>query len=423
MSERADGLARASFIALGFSIPISAAVDGLLTVLIALSWFAAARFRETAQAVRDNPVAAVACIWLAVHALGTLYSIGESSDVPRVVTKAAIFLLVPIAVITLRNPREREWALDALMCAIGLTAVLSTLRWLGVIPADVPFLKETSFSASVVFKYHLTQNLLVAFGAFLFAMRARQARTPRMRWAWAAAAGFAALNVLVMGDGRIGQVVLVVLLVYFAFGFGTARAITGAGVLIAAVGTAVYVVPDSTLHRRSSEAVSEALAWSSGVRAPKASSIGNRLDYYRTSAKHHCEASVSRRRNGRLPRGVRAGDRGNPTQAHAQSAQRVPPARGGARGCRRSSRVALFVVVWQQASRLATPADTAVARGLVITFAVASLASSPLADHTETLLFVWLAGVLFAGYRPASRDLARPLGQRGPSRRRAPAEG
>jgi O-antigen ligase len=408
VSERAAGLSRASLIALGFSIPISAAADGILVALIALGWLAAARFRETAQAVRDNPAAAIACIWFLAHALGALWSIGEAPDVLRTVSKAATFLLVPIAISILLDARQREWALDALMAAIGLTAVLSTVRWFELIPVDTLFLKRAEFSATVVFKYHLTQNLLVAFGAFLFAVQARRARTVRLRCAWAAAAAFAAVNVLVMGDGRIGQIVLVVLLLYFVLSFATARAIAIGSVMIAAAVIALYLMPDSALQRRASAALSEAYSWSPDVARDKPSSIGSRLDYYRTSAHIIAKHPLLGVGSGGFPAAYEQAVSGtalaltrNPHNEYLLRAVELGAA-GFVLLC------SLFVVVWQQAARLATQTHMVVARGLVITFAIAGLASSPLGDHTETLLFVWLAGVLFAGYRPAQRDLARP---------------
>jgi O-antigen ligase len=402
----AEVLSRAALIALGFSIPISAAADGILTALIALSWLAAARFRQTAQAIRDNPVATIACVWCAAHALGALYSVGELRDVLRGVSKAATFLLVPIAIAMLVSAKEREWALDALLSAIGLTALLSTLRWFGVIPEDVSFLKNTEFSASVVFKFHLTQNLLVAFGAFLFAVQARRARTTASRWAWAAAAAFATVNVLVMGDGRIGQVVLFVLFVYFACSFGSVRAFAAGSVVIAAAGAAAYVVPDSALNRRSGEAFSEASAWSSGVRPEKPTSIGNRLDYYRTSAEIIAKHPLLGVGTGGFPAAY-AQEVAGTSLARTRNPHNEYLLRAVELGIAGVLLVlALFVVVWRQASRLATSSDTVIARGLVIAFAVTGFTSTPLADHTELLLFVWLAGVLFAGYRTAARDPA-----------------
>ena len=62
--------------------------------------------------------------------------------------------------------------------------------------------------------------------------------------------------------------------------------------------------------------------------------------------------------------------------------------------------LAMFAVMWWQAERLDAPARVA-ARGLVLTIAVGCLLNSFLIDHTEGLLFAWMAGVLFAAPRRA----------------------
>jgi hypothetical protein len=58
--------------------------------------------------------------------------------------------------------------------------------------------------------------------------------------------------------------------------------------------------------------------------------------------------------------------------------------------------------MWWQAARLEPDAAIA-ARGLVLTVAVGSLLNSLLIDHTEGLLFAWMAGVLFAPQRAPER--------------------
>jgi O-antigen ligase len=60
----------------------------------------------------------------------------------------------------------------------------------------------------------------------------------------------------------------------------------------------------------------------------------------------------------------------------------------------------LFVTHWRLSPDLATPLESHLARALLLTMAVGCLFNSWLLDHTEGLLFAWLTGVLFAGYRP-----------------------
>ena len=60
--------------------------------------------------------------------------------------------------------------------------------------------------------------------------------------------------------------------------------------------------------------------------------------------------------------------------------------------------VAMFAVMWWQAGRLEPPARVA-ARALVLTIALGCLLNSFLIDHTEGMLFAWMAGVLLAAPR------------------------
>jgi O-antigen ligase len=64
----------------------------------------------------------------------------------------------------------------------------------------------------------------------------------------------------------------------------------------------------------------------------------------------------------------------------------------------------MFGVVWREAPRLAAPAHTALARGLVLMYAVGSFGTSMLRDHSEALLFVWMTALLFSGWRPRSES-------------------
>jgi hypothetical protein len=80
----------------------------------------------------------------------------------------------------------------------------------------------------------------------------------------------------------------------------------------------------------------------------------------------------------------------------------VQAARKVTRGAFIALLLGLLWLIWRSAALLPRPEDTAVARGLLITVAAASLVTSTLNDHTEGLLFAWASGILFAGYRRAA---------------------
>ena len=59
--------------------------------------------------------------------------------------------------------------------------------------------------------------------------------------------------------------------------------------------------------------------------------------------------------------------------------------------------LAMFGMQWRIAGRLPQPAHTALARGLTLMYAVASVGTTMLTDHVEALLYVWMTALLFAG--------------------------
>ena len=398
-------LTRAAFIALGASIPISTFVDFVLTVAIIVTWLAAMRLRETVDAIRRNPVALFACIWFAVHAVGAVYSVGTAGEAWRALDKASVFLIIPIAIVAIRDSRDVRLAHYAFMSALGVTMLLSYLRWAGVIPQDAPLLKDAGYSASVVFKYHLTQNLLLAYGAFVFAVYARLATTPNARRLLSVCAVLAATNVLVVGDGRTGQVVLIVLAVYYGSWLAGRKGFVVALAGLFAVALVAYAVPGSSLQKRAALTAADAAEWRPGIQ-DKPSGVKERLEFYRRSA----EIIAAHPLLGVGTGGFAAADRavaarhGMPATDHPHSEYLLQAVELGVGGL--ILLILMFRIQWREARRLAHPADTAFARGLVLMYAIGSFATSMLNDHVETLLFVWMTAVLFHGLQERATSRA-----------------
>jgi O-antigen ligase len=392
-------IASGALIVLGASIPIATALDTLLVAIIAVAWIAAARFRETLNVVRTNPVASVACLWLLVYILGATYSRGASEDIWRSLTKAATFLLIPMAAVLLKDAQDIRRAHLAFMAAVGLTILLSYLRWAGMLPDASPLLKDAGYSVSVVFKYHLTQNLMVAYGSFVFAVYARVASSRNTRFLLGTCAVLGTINVLVVGDGRTGHVILLVLAVYYGAWCGGKRGVAAAVMIAAVSATAAYLVPGSSLHNRVELAISDFAQWRPGVQG-KPSGVTERLEFQRRGMRVFSEHPVFGVGSG----GFAAADRelalqaGLPPARHPHNEYLLKAVELGIFGP--LLMLLMFAVQWRQAPRLAEPTHTALARGLVLMYAVGSFGTSMLRDHSEALLFVWMTAVLFSGWRP-----------------------
>jgi hypothetical protein len=61
--------------------------------------------------------------------------------------------------------------------------------------------------------------------------------------------------------------------------------------------------------------------------------------------------------------------------------------------------VYLFYTQWRCARRLSGKSDVVLAYALVVTIALAGLFNSMLIDHTESMLYAWLSGLLYGGLR------------------------
>lgn len=398
----ANAVLRFVFIALGITIPISVAVDSVFVAILVVCWLAAGKLTDTWKTIRSDAVAALAALWFVAHVLGALYSIGDRAEVIPSIVKAGTFMLIPIAMASLTEQRIRQRALHALMASIGITLILSWMLWLGVLPENA-LLKGTRI-APHVFKNHITHNLLMAFGAFVFAVQAIRATSRRNRILLRVVAALAAFNVLYMVEGRTGQLVLLVLIVYYGIWRMGRRGVIAAVALSLLAATGAYLMPQSSLHTRAARAVAEAQDWKPGALAT--TSMSHRLEFYRNTLPIVAEHPLLGVGTGgfvaayaRRVSGTESAVSHNPHNQYLFTAVQL-----GLPGV--ALLLSIFWLWWRRAPRLDDPYNAVIMRALVITYVVASMVSSTFSDHTETLLFVWASGVLFAGQRDPDPDIA-----------------
>ena len=292
------------------------------------------------------------------------------------------------------SERDKTRALDAFLAAMALTVTASYAIKLGVLPIDNPPARYPG--NPTVFKTHITHSLLMAIAAFLAADRALRAGQRGWRIAYGVGAALAACNVF-MVHGRSGYLVFAALALYLAFAHWRWRGLGAAfvaGSLIVVVSYLAY----APLFDRGADAAVELRDWQAG-RAHD-TSTGLRMNYYKTTlAIVRDQPLLGVGTGGFVPayRDKIAGT-GLPPSSNPHNQYLLTTAQLGVVGL--LALIALFVVMWRQAAGLEPPMRVA-ARGLVLAIAVGSLLNSFLIDHTEGLLFAWMAGVLFAGPRAA----------------------
>ena len=396
LARGADRLAHWSAVALGFSIPISVALDNVLLALLVLGWLASGAYAAKWDAVRGNRAALAALVLFGLLLAGTLYGDRNPGDAQATLLKYVDLLWIPVLIWIFRDAITRVRALHALAISLAVIVLASYLIMWGVVP-ETGFLSGNA-SDPVVFKTRQTHGLLMAFGAFLYVHLAHVAGTARMRVLWLVLAALAVANGTLVVQGATGYLVLGMLALYFGYalkGWGGLLLATAVGTALA---TALVLVP-GPFQQRLALIRTEISQWQPGT--PNLySSVATRLEFYRLTFEIVRDRPLLGSGTGSFPKAYEDKTRGQPAlrsrNPHNEYLHMMVQL--GVVGL--AALLLLFYTQWRCAPRLATPMECHLARGLVLAMVVGCLFNSLLLDHTEGLLYAWLTGVLYGGLRP-----------------------
>jgi O-antigen ligase len=379
---------------LGFSIPISIALDNLLLVLVAALWLAGGGLRDKLDVVRSHPFALAAVALFALLAAGTAYGVRDPGDGWGYLKKYLDLLFVPLFIAFFRDARARR---NGILCFCA--AVLLSIAFAWLVRADLllghPVWHRGS-ETPASFKFSITQGLMAALAAYLFALLAREQPRGAMRLAYAALALAAAHHVVFTMVSRTAYLVLLALFVCFcATSFGR-RGFAAALVASALFAGAAYVASPG-VQQRVQAAVDEVRHWQPGRAASR--SVDLRLEFYRTGAGLIAERPLFGSGTGSFPRvyaGAVAGS-GKTATTNPHNEYILIGVQLGLVGL--AAFGWLMVAHWRAAAQLAGRFERDLARGLLLWLAIGSLFNSMLLDHTEGLLFAWLSALVLAAPR------------------------
>lgn len=390
-------------VALGAALPISVAADGVLLGLFVLAWLASGDFKAKGRVIRGNPAAISALIMFFVLALGTLWGPAAGREALDELSKYQDLLLIPMLVTLFTDERMRRYAVLAFAAGMLVTLAISYLIGLGLFPAGI--FRGTADNPTV-FRLHITQNFLMAYGAFVFACLARVEANKARRGILYALTFLALYNVIFMVQGRTGYLVAGVLLVYFFYEWIGARSFVISMVVLAALGAAAFAVSPS-FQKRIDLAVTEYEQWRPDQ--PAETSIGYRLEFYYNTAALVRDHPLLGAGTGGFAKAyaARVQGTGRVLPSHPHSEFLLMAAHAGVLGLLAFAGMLLLHGI--ESRRIAPDLDRWLATGLVLSMAIGCLFNTLLRDHTEGLFYCWLAGILFAAYRrPSASGAATP---------------
>jgi O-antigen ligase len=379
--------------ALGFTIPIWVVADGILIVLLVVCWLASGEWRDRIRRVRTNPVALSALLLFGWLLLGTLWGMGAPEERLHALKKYADLLLIPLLISMALDIQARNRALLALAASLGVTLALSLVLGLGVLP--IGGVIGCDLSNPCVFKKHTTHNVLMAFGALLFAVLAWKSSHRWVRWGLGGASVLAASNVLLMVQGRTGYIVLAGLAVLAFQMYAGWRGILAAIAALSVTFSIAYKV-SFTFHERVNLAASSVMQWNPKV-AVVEDPIGWRLEYFYHTAEIIQDHPLIGVGTGGFVQAYRArtGQAGLDVPPHPHNQYLFIMAQVGIVGL--GLLLWLFVQQWRLASLAGDEAYRLLARGVMVTIAVGCFFNPFLVDHTEKLFYCLFSGLLYSG--------------------------
>lgn len=393
-THHAETSARGLAIALGFSIPISVALDNILLGLILAAWLASGNFRDKFATIKASPVALAALMLFGLMVLGLAHGARNPGDGLLYLGKYLDLLFVPVFVTVFQNERTRAYALKAFCCAIVLSIVVSHLALHGLLINNPILPREQLLSGG--FKFSITHSLLVGFGAFAFALMAHATNDRVWRMGLIGLALIAAHNVLFTVISRTGYLVFAVLMLYFAVAAFRWRGVAVAAALGVAVFFTAYVSADR-FYQRMNDAAAELSDWRPDK--PSDTSIGLRMEFFRGSLQIIREHPLLGAGTGSFPAAYAATVTGKPMEksTNPHNEYLLIASQIGLIGL--ACLILLFCLQWRLAAAITPTIYRDLGRGLVLVFAIGCLFNSLLLDHTEGLLFAWASGLIFAGQK------------------------
>jgi O-antigen ligase len=411
ISSKADTLTKWVAIALGFTIPVSTALDSILLGLLLACWLIGAGYHEKWRLIRGNPVVLLALALLALLIAGLLYGDRNPGDGLRYLGKYKELLLIALLIPCFQDERIRRLGLRAFALALVLTLLFSYAIGMGLLPEYffMPRLKPslTGPLNPVTFKLSITHNILMAIAAFMFAQMARHAYATGIRVVWGVLSAFAVFNVLFMVQGRTGYLILALLLGYFLYDMWKWKGLALAAMLGSLLFAGAYLGSD-TFHSRISKAASEFSQWRPDQIAAVDSSVGLRMEWYKNSLEIIRDHPVFGVGTGGFPKAYAEKVKGtdmlvpaNPHNEYLLIATQI-----GLLGL--TLLLCLFYRQWRLAAALPSALERSLAHALLLAIMTGSLFNSLLLDHTEGLLYGWMSGLLYAGLKSNSQKSGIP---------------
>jgi len=255
-----------------FSIALPTAFMSISMGLFVIVWALSGNYQKKFQLIMSHPAAIVSIAFFILYGIGMFYSSASWEMRINWWLKYHKLLYIPLIISVLTQEKYRSFALKAFLAGMLMVLVISYLKWLGVVPH-----KDVG-QGYFVFKGRIAHNIFMAFAIYITLHLAVKSSDMK-RWVWLAVSFLAAMNVLFLVNGRSGQIILLVLLLWFSWETWRWKSIRWMTALLMAI-PAIYFLANDIPSNRLMEVRQEILSHEPN-QAPTSS--GLRLEFYKNT--------------------------------------------------------------------------------------------------------------------------------------------
>lgn len=219
-------------VASAVAVPLPTFWVGLATGLFLLAWISAGDYATRWRRMWGHPVGRISLLLTGLAILGMAWSPASLAEAFKNLGKYAEFLLIPLMLSVLDDPRWSWRALYGFLGSLTFALLWSYLQWLGVVPIYAGNSPYGAFSGHIGFSTMLA--FLVGASFWLAWMQ------PERRALWAALGLLALANLFFVNTGRTGQIILFALVPLILFRLLRWRGLIASGALVAIMAGGLY---------------------------------------------------------------------------------------------------------------------------------------------------------------------------------------
>jgi O-antigen ligase len=386
-------------IAACFAVSMKTAVFSIIIGVFIILWLVSGQWKAKFKRITSNQGAVIAIVLFGLYGIGLTYSEADWSHKLSWWLKYDKLLYIPLIVSIMQTEKHRKYAVNAFILSSILVLIISYSKWLHIIPFD------DVGQGYIAFRNRIAQSIFMAFTVYLMLHRALNVKGS-YRTIWLVLSVLGSVNILVMVNGRTGQVLLIALLLWFLWeAWGTksvkwlALSLFGEWLVLTLLGTMLFyqITPNINLSR-SSDIKQEI---KSHMTSSTRTSAGERIEFYKNSLLIIAKSPLVGSGTGSFENEYR-----KLAKTQKNSPDRVPnphnqflltTAELGAIGL--ITFLYFWFTHWRTSYNLEKNQYQITFRGLILTIFIGSFFNSLLLDAGEGRLYCVIAGVLLSAYR------------------------